>query len=536
MTSRDELPLDVAIIGAGAAGLSAARALLAADPGQKLIQSVHLLEANSYVGGRIHSNDDFVPGNRIDLGAEFIHGWETMLTDVVESNKGRWEKEVVDDETIPLLEEIFIASHADGGPGEHPTNDGKYGVYYLSKEDKLLRYDTKDEDFRRMGDALSSLVHMETCDAAQGVEEAEGEASCDATDTKSSAIDTSKSLADYLDESSAIARRMLGLLDAGYGNTAACTDLRKISLNSHILFEKYWEANEEEGDFRLHPRIGMMGVVDALRKEIEADSRCKIMLNWLVETVEWGKGNEKVIIVSSTGKRIAVDKVIVTAPAPVITKETILQFQPPLPQWKMEALKMVGMERAIKIIVKFDQRVWPKDVQTAICDEGPRSSVPEIWFREMTESSDGEAKQIHLAVGFLTSRAADILLENIGKLSQQETYMSLPLEQRRINAAADIVKDQLATIFARSTSRDKIEEACVSAIMYDWGEIETIRGGYMYPKVGITRQHFLDLARPIEQTLFFAGEATNTGACCTVQAAMETGLRAANQILSNITQ
>ena len=217
----EEQPIDVAIIGAGAAGLSAARALLAADPQRKLIQSVHLLEANSYVGGRIYSNDDFVPGNRIDLGAEFIHGWGTMLTDVVESNKERWEKEVVDD-AIPLLEEIFIASHADGGPGEHPTKDGKYGVYYLSKEDKLLRYDTKDEDFRRMGDALSSLVHMETCDAAQGVEEAEGEASCDA-DPASSAIDMSKSLADYLDESSAIAPRMLGLLDAGYGNTAACT-------------------------------------------------------------------------------------------------------------------------------------------------------------------------------------------------------------------------------------------------------------------------------------------------------------------------
>ena len=110
MTSNEEQPLDVAIIGAGAAGLSAARALLAADPQQKLIQSVHLLEANSYVGGRIYSNDDFVPGNRIDLGAEFIHGWDTMLTDVVESNKERWEKEVVDD-AIPLLEEIFIASH-----------------------------------------------------------------------------------------------------------------------------------------------------------------------------------------------------------------------------------------------------------------------------------------------------------------------------------------------------------------------------------------------------------------------------------------
>ena len=529
-SNEGDRQLDVAIIGAGAAGLAAARALLATDPEHKKIHSVKLVEANSYVGGRIHSNDnDFVPGNRIDLGAEFIHGWNTMLTEVVEADKGQWEKEIIGHDDKPLLEEIFIASHADGGPEEHPTKEGKYGVYYLSQEDKLLRFDTDDEDFRRMGEALSSLVHMETCDAAKEIDSADDEALCNAADSTSSVIDTSKSLAVYLDETSAIAPRMVGLLDAGYGNTAACTDLSKISLSAHIGFEKYWEANEEEGDFRLHPRIGMTGVVDSLRKEIEMDSRCNIILNWSVQMVEWT--NKKAEIVSSFGERITADKVIVTAPAPVITSETILQFQPPLPQWKMDALNMVGMERAIKIILKFDQRLWPKDVQTAICDEGPRSSVPEIWFRDVMESQDGETKQTHLAVGFLTSKAADTLHENIGKISEQEVDVSVPLEQRRINAAADIVKDQLATIFSGSTSRDKIEEAYVSAILYDWGEVETIRGGYMYPKVGITPQHFLDLAQPLGQTLFFAGEATNTGACCTVQAAMETGKRAADQIL-----
>ena len=55
-------PLDVVIIGAGAAGLSAARALLASDPYHKSIQTVTIVEAASYVGGRVDSDDDFVPG------------------------------------------------------------------------------------------------------------------------------------------------------------------------------------------------------------------------------------------------------------------------------------------------------------------------------------------------------------------------------------------------------------------------------------------------------------------------------------------
>jgi monoamine oxidase len=59
---------DVLIIGAGAAGLSAARALTEAG------RSVLLLEARDRIGGRIwtrHETDTAVP---IELGAEFIHG------------------------------------------------------------------------------------------------------------------------------------------------------------------------------------------------------------------------------------------------------------------------------------------------------------------------------------------------------------------------------------------------------------------------------------------------------------------------------
>ena len=159
--------------------------------------------------------------------------------------------------------------------------------------------------------------------------------------------------------------------------------------------------------------------------------------------------------------------------------------------------------------------------------------APAVWFRDVTERRQGETKQIHLAVCFLTSKAADAFLEKIDTMIQLEKYTStnVPLERRKINAAADIVIDQLATVFPESASKADIQAAYISAIMRDWGNVETIRGGYMYPKVGITRQHFSDLARSLGHRLYFAGEATNTGACCTVQAAMETGVRAANQIL-----
>ena len=60
-----EQDADVIIIGAGAAGLAAARELSAAQ------LKVIVLEARDRIGGRIHTHFDKWP---IELGAEFVHG------------------------------------------------------------------------------------------------------------------------------------------------------------------------------------------------------------------------------------------------------------------------------------------------------------------------------------------------------------------------------------------------------------------------------------------------------------------------------
>ena len=59
---------DVVIIGAGAAGLAAARALVESG------RSVLVLEARDRVGGRIWTRREADTGTPIELGAEFIHG------------------------------------------------------------------------------------------------------------------------------------------------------------------------------------------------------------------------------------------------------------------------------------------------------------------------------------------------------------------------------------------------------------------------------------------------------------------------------
>lgn len=65
------------VLGAGMAGLAAARAL--ADAGREVI----VLEARERVGGRVHTRRDIVAGVPVEMGAEFLHGervpqWELV--------------------------------------------------------------------------------------------------------------------------------------------------------------------------------------------------------------------------------------------------------------------------------------------------------------------------------------------------------------------------------------------------------------------------------------------------------------------------
>lgn len=70
---------DVVVIGAGASGLAAARAL--ADAGRRVV----VLEARDRIGGRVHTADVPGVGAPVELGAEFIHGDPPELWAIAEA-------------------------------------------------------------------------------------------------------------------------------------------------------------------------------------------------------------------------------------------------------------------------------------------------------------------------------------------------------------------------------------------------------------------------------------------------------------------
>jgi len=90
-----------------------------------------------------------------------------------------------------------------------------------------------------------------------------------------------------------------------------------------------------------------------------------------------------------------------------------------------------------------------------------------------------------------------------------------------------LLKQALASV--RSVFPDAEEPKAY--LMHDWQADPFARGGYSYVKVGGTGARQA-LAEPLQETLFFAGEATDTEQSGTVGGALSSGLRAAREVLA----
>lgn len=69
---------EILIVGAGAAGLAAARELSSKF-------KVTVLEARARIGGRIHTHFDPAAGAPIEFGAEFVHGKPPETVEIVQA-------------------------------------------------------------------------------------------------------------------------------------------------------------------------------------------------------------------------------------------------------------------------------------------------------------------------------------------------------------------------------------------------------------------------------------------------------------------
>jgi monoamine oxidase len=185
-----------------------------------------------------------------------------------------------------------------------------------------------------------------------------------------------------------------------------------------------------------------------------------------------------------------------------------VRFVPDLP-YKQSSYKYLEMGQAIKVLLRFREVFWERRAP-------PYPYLPQLSFLFAPDEVfptwwTNYPLFTPLLTGWVAGPRAAALA------NQTDSYII----GQAIHALARIL---------RVPTRD-LEEELESWHMHNWSTDPFARGAYSYVRVGGMEAPG-KLGEPVADTLFFAGEATNTeGHTGTVHAAIATGNRVVDEIL-----
>jgi monoamine oxidase len=420
---------DVVVVGAGMAGLTAARAL--AEAGLKVL----VVEAQDRIGGRIWTRH--VGDEAIELGAEFIHGRPSEL----------WA----------LIEEAGLETYERGGA-------------QLCFDDGALTDCGGEMD--TVFEPLESLKDFDGPDM---------------------------SFADYLEREQTPAEKRGPMI--GYVEGFNAADHREVSVASLGAQQKAEDASGSDHNYRL--RGGYDQLPRYLSERI-TEFGGKVLTGTPVTDIQWEPDRVKVV---SDLWTFRAPQVVVTLPLAVLQSRSVKIT--PQPHQILEAAGRLRMGQVRRFTLLFAEKFWENlSPQPALGDMSflfAFTEMPPVWWTPHPEAS-------HTITGWVGGpRSAALTGLNAKTLGQKACTT-------------------LGRIFG--VKKDRIHGLLRGCYTHDWQHDRFTLGAYSYVATGgldAPRQ----MTEPVADTLFFAGEHTDiTGHWGTVHAAMRSGLRAAEQILS----
>ena len=423
----------VLIIGAGIAGLAAARELKTQG-----ISTV-ILEGRSRIGGRVYS-DRSLSNLPLDMGASWIHG--------INNNP---IYKLAQSENITTLKT-------------------DYDAIKLFRDNKFLE-DRKQENIdQRLENILKETEKIRKQREKQNQEDISLKDAFDQVIIRGNF----QFLAPQLRE-----------LDYAISTTIEheyAADISNLSLY-------YWDTGSGvEGEDVLFPG-GYGQITELLAKDLD------IKLNHIVKKITYN--NQGVVVTTNQGD-FSAKKVIITLPLGVL-KKGVVEFSPKLPEPKIAAINRLGMGILNKLYLQFPEVFWDK--------------------------------QTHLLGYMAINKGEWAEWLNIYRYTKQPVLLGF--NAGSYGGAIELLPDKEIISSAMETLRQMYGSQIPNPtgfLITRWQQDPFSYGSYSYIATGATPSDRQTLGEPIDNRLFFAGEATSQKYPATVHGAFLSGVEAAKKI------
>lgn len=281
---------------------------------------------------------------------------------------------------------------------------------------------------------------------------------------------------------------------------------------------KYWDIDDELSGDDSYLAVGNGGGYSSVVESYAMDIKENIRINTKVKKVDYC-GEDWIAlncVDRSTGEKCGTIRArcaIVTLPLGVLQARNVT-FVPELPKAKREAIQALGNGLMNKVALYWEgieeesDIFWPRNKEW-ILQLTPNDAGRDL-ITEFYNPGCFDSKQ-RLLLGFIIGEAA----------RRMEALDDAEIAERAIQS--------LQSIFGKN-----VVPPPSKVLVTRWEADEYSRGSYSFQKVGSHEHSRRDLARPVGNRLFFAGEATDQKFPATTHGALLSGKRAGRAVVSQL--
>ena len=252
------------------------------------------------------------------------------------------------------------------------------------------------------------------------------------------------------------------------------------------------------------PLNGYVTLLEALLGALD-HRRGRVQLNTVVRAVHWRRGRVKIEAIQA-GRIVnfSAPRAVITLPLAVLQSSAV-HFDPPLTA-KRKAMAALSMGPVLKVLLQFHEPFWETLDHERYRDgaffHAPSAVFPTMWT------------QLPLRAALLSAWVGGPRALRLSRLSNDE-----------------LIEQALASVETLFGTDSGVRQHWLGGSVHNWQTDPFSRGAYSYVLAGGGKGR-KELARPLANTLFFAGEAADVdGESGTVAGALASGERAAREVL-----